>query len=301
MENLPNEKQLCRLNDLVIPGSHDSGTFYLNQDLEVGPDEPQMIHNLVTVFGKFAKSVVHGWSVTQSLNIYEQLYAGVRYIDLRVALRAEENDVRIVHGLYGCLVNEILRDVKRFNAERPKEVVILDFNHFYNMDSEAHQRLADTLLGMFGETLRAPGEDPLNVTLQDLWACEQSVIIVYHDYDVYECYPCFWPPNYFYSPWPNVSDRKQLMDFLSTKCLKSDCPNNAFHITQGVLTPQTSTVVGNMTGTLKDCLAVKCNIHLTGWLKALCDSKYHKFNIIITDFVEHGEFIPTVISMNYFY
>lgn len=301
MGNLPNEKQLCLVKDLVIPGSHDSGAFFLDQSLEVGPDEPQSIHNLVTVFGRMAKSVIHSWSITQTLNIYEQLKSGIRYLDLRVALRPQDNEIRIVHGLYGCSVFEVLEDIKRFVSERPKEIVFIDFNHFYNMDSEAHQRLADSLLGMFAEILRAPGDDNMNFTLQDMWGNEEKVVIFYNNFDVTTCYPCFWPSSFLSSPWANVADKKELLKFLNEKCLKTELSPNCFHVTQGVLTPQTSTVIQNMSSSLKDCLSLRCNFHLTGWLKALCDSKFHKFNIIITDFVEYGEFIPTVISMNYYY
>ena len=80
MENLPNEKQLCPLKDLVIPGSHNSGTFFLDQNMEVGPDESPTIQTMGSVFGKIAKSVIYSWSVTQSMTIYEQLLSGIRYL-----------------------------------------------------------------------------------------------------------------------------------------------------------------------------------------------------------------------------
>jgi len=301
MENLPNEKQLCFLKDLVIPGSHDSGTFFLDQQLEIGPDEPASIQNLVSIFGKFAKSVLYNWSVTQSLNIYQQLKAGIRYLDLRVAYRETDSELRIVHGLYGCPISEILEDIQKFTEEHPKEVVILDFNHFYHMDCEAHQRLADSLVGAFGETMRNPSKDGLDFTLQDMWGNDEKVIIFYQQLDVIECYPCFWSPVCITSPWADVDDRKALLKFLDTNCQTSEQPTNNFHVTQCVLTPQTSTIMSNLTGSLKDHLALRCNSHSAGWLKALCGSKVHKFNIVIADFVEHGEFISTVISMNYFY
>ena len=50
MENLPNEKQLCPLKDLAIPGSHDSGTFFLDQNMEIGPDESSTIQTLGSIF-----------------------------------------------------------------------------------------------------------------------------------------------------------------------------------------------------------------------------------------------------------
>lgn len=301
MENLPNEKQLCPLKDLVIPGSHDSGTFYLDQEMEIGPDESSTIQMLGSVFGKVAKSVIHSWSVTQSMTIYEQLLSGIRYLDLRVAYRAEDKHIRVLHGLYGWTIDQVLEEVNRFVAKYPKEIVILDFNHFYNMNPAAHERLADTLLASFSEIFRAPGEDGPNVTLQEMWGNEEKIIILYHDYAVVDAYPCFWPPHLICSPWPNTADRKLLMEFLSKQCAATSFSEDAFQVMQAVLTPQTSTILQNMTSTLKDVCAMKCNCHFTGWLKALCGTKCHKFNIIIADFVEFGDFIPTVISFNYFF
>ena len=301
MENLPNEKQLSPLKDLVIPGSHDSGTFFLDQNMEIGPDESSAIHTLGSIFGKVAKSVIHSWSVTQSMTIYEQLLSGIRYLDLRVAYRAEDKKIRVVHGLFGWTIDQVLDEVNRFVANYPKEIVILDFNHFYKMDQAAHETLADTLLASFSEIFRAPGADGPNVTLQEMWGNEEKVIIIYHDYDVVDTYPCFWPPHLICSPWPNTADKKLLLEFLNKQSEASSFSEDALQVTQAILTPQTSTVFQNMTSTLKDVLASRCNCYVTGWLKALCGTKCHKFNIIIADFVEFGDFIPTVISLNYFF
>ena len=301
MENLPNEKQLSPLKDLVIPGSHDSGTFFLDQNMEIGPDESSAIHTLGSIFGKVAKSVIHNWSVTQSMTIYEQLLSGIRYLDLRVAYRAEDKKIHVVHGLFGWTIDQVLDEVNRFVANYPKEIVILDFNHFYKMDQAAHETLADTLLASFSEIFRAPGADGPNVTLQEMWGNEEKVIIIYHDYDVVDTYPCFWPPHLICSPWPNTADKKLLLEFLNKQSEASSFSEDALQVTQAILTPQTSTVFQNMTSTLKDVLASRCNCYVTGWLKALCGTKCHKFNIIIADFVEFGDFIPTVISLNYFF
>ncbi|CAH3146150.1 unnamed protein product, partial [Pocillopora meandrina] len=294
MENLPNEKQLSPLKDLVIPGSHDSGTFFLDQNMEIGPDESSAIHTLGSIFGKVAKSVIHSWSVTQSMTIYEQLLSGIRYLDLRVAYRAEDKKIRVVHGLFGWTIDQVLDEVNRFVANYPKEIVILDFNHFYKMDQAAHETLADTLLASFSEIFRAPGADGPNVTLQEMWGNEEKVIIIYHDYDVVDTYPCFWPPHLICSPWPNTADKKLLLEFLNKQSEASSFSEDALQVTQAILTPQTSTVFQNMTSTLKDVLASRCNCYVTGWLKALCGTKCHKFNIIIADFVEFGDFIPTL-------
>ena len=293
MEKLPNEK---KLKDLVIPGSHDSGTFSLDKNMEIGPDEP----NLIRKFGKLVKPVVYNWSVTQSMTIYEQLRSGIRYLDLRVAYRtADKNsEIRVLHGLFGWTIDQVLDEVNRFVANYPKEIVILDFNHFYKMDQAAHETLADTLLASFSEIFRAPGADGPNVTLQEMWGNEEKVIIIYHDYDVVDTYPCFWPPHLICSPWPNTDDTNQLLEILNKQSEASSISEDALQVTQALLTPQNLTIVKHVTSTLKDVLASKCNRQVTEWLKTLRGTKSHKFNIIIADFVELSDFIPTVISLN---
>ena len=302
MGNLPYEKQLCPLRELVIPGSHDSGTFALDKGMGIGPDESPLLQKLgdIPFIGKLEESVIYNWAKAQSMSIYDQLFCGIRYLDLRVAYREEDKEIRIVHGLYAWTVEQISNDVNRFVSKFPKEIVILDFNHFYNMDSTARASLAHSLRDSFGEIIRAPGKDGSNVTLQEMWAKGEKIIIFYHDKVVTDAHPCFWPGDLICSPWPNTADIKHLMEFLEKEYKKPSCSKDVFKVTQAILTPQTSTLVDNLSGNLKDFVAMKCNSRVTEWLKKLPDSKYcDKFNIIIVDFVEIGDFIPTVISFNY--
>ena len=131
-----------------------------------------------------------------------------------------------------------------------------------------------------------------------MWGNEEKVIIIYHDYDVVDTYPCFWPPHLICSPWPNTDDTNQLLEFLNKKSEASSVSEDALQVTQALLTPQNLTIVKHVTSTLKDVLASKCNRQVTEWLKTLRGTKSHKFNIIIADFVELSDFIPTVISLN---
>ena len=302
MGNLPNEKQLCPLRELVIPGSHDSGTFALDKHMEVGPDKSPLLQRLshCLLIGKLEKSVIYNWGKAQSMSIYDQLFHGIRYLDLRVAYREKDKTIRILHGLYAWTVEQTSNDVNRFVSEFPNEIVILDFNHFYNMSPSAHESLADSLRDSFDGIIRAPGKDGTNVTLQEMWAKGEKVIILYHDKGVIDAYPCFWPGDLICSPWPNTADINHLMEFLENEYKKPSCPKDVFKVTQAILTPQTSTLKHNLIGNLEDFGAKKVNSRVTEWLKELPDSKYcDKFNIIIVDFVEIGDFIPTVISFNY--
>ena len=298
MENLPSEKQLSPLKDLVIAGSHNSGTFSLDKNMEIGPDESSVIRTLGSIFGKLTNSMVYNWAVTQSMTIYEQLLSGIRYLDLRVAYRTADKKIRVIHGLFGCTIEEVLDEVNQFLAKYPKEIVILHFQHFYNMDQAAHETLADTLDASFSNILRAPGSQGPNVTLQEMWENQKKVIVIYNETGVVHAHSHFWPPHYIHSPWPNTDDTNQLLEILKEQSEASSVSENTFQVTQAVLTPTIKTISRHVTCTLKDVLASECNRQVTEWLKTLRGTTSHKFNIIIADFVELSGFIPTVISLD---
>ncbi|KAJ7378205.1 PI-PLC X domain-containing protein 2 [Desmophyllum pertusum] len=299
----PNEKQLIPLKDLVMPGSHNAGTSFLDKNMEIGPSASSTIQNLGRCCGCCGcfKSVVHNWSVTHSLTIYDQLLSGIRYLDLRVAYRAEDNEMYMIHALYGRTIQQVLEEVNRFVAEYPKEIVILDFK-FYNMDTASHKTLADMLIAKFGKILRAPGEDGPKVTLQEMWGKAETIIVIYNNTDVVNTHPSFWSTQFISAPWPNTADVNVMLDFLNRHSAeRASASDDAFHAPQALLTPQPTTVICNICSTLKDVLARPCNRRVTAWLKTLIETKSHKhkFNIIMADFVEIEEFIPTVVSLNY--
>ena len=54
MTDLPGEvKQVKRLCDLSIPGSHDSFTFSLKRSGAAGPDQPKWIQKLTRLFPRY--------------------------------------------------------------------------------------------------------------------------------------------------------------------------------------------------------------------------------------------------------
>jgi len=127
-------------------GSHNSFTFHLDKSGNVAPGAPDTVQGLVTWFGVLAKKIISSWSKTQSLGVDAQLRAGIRYFDIRVSGRPGSSELFIVHGLYGPTVESCLDSLAAFLDEHCHEVVLLDFNHFYDMDTEAHNRLIKALL-----------------------------------------------------------------------------------------------------------------------------------------------------------
>ena len=98
MKDISDER---KLEDIVIPGSHDSGTYGMN------------------------------WlGCTQSYSIKEQLYSGSRYLDLRINKKSEDEFV-MYHGiLNGTTLTANMKDIKDFIKDYPTETLLLDFQHF---------------------------------------------------------------------------------------------------------------------------------------------------------------------------
>lgn len=110
------------MKQLVMPGSHDSGTYYL--DLNSKSSDPN--------FPKFLNKTVRNWAKTQNLTIYDQLCHGVRYLDFRV--KRENGKLKLIHGLTAIRLETAFEDILRFSIEQPEEHLIIDCNHIYTDD-----------------------------------------------------------------------------------------------------------------------------------------------------------------------
>ena len=89
------------IDNLVIPGTHDSGTYTL-----------------------LAQAVPYALTQTLGGSVYDQLVSGVRALDIRV--KAVGNSLLITHGdvLTGVTFEKVKADIQRFLSENPTETII---------------------------------------------------------------------------------------------------------------------------------------------------------------------------------
>ncbi|KAF8284715.1 PLC-like phosphodiesterase [Clavulina sp. PMI_390] len=99
-----------RIDEIVLPGTHDSGTYDLS--LRSSPDAPPVVATLSSL--PVTNERIRGWAKAQSLNFVEQLDLGVRYFDLRVGVSRNDQSLRIFHSVES---NQTLREM--FNTIRP--------------------------------------------------------------------------------------------------------------------------------------------------------------------------------------
>lgn len=135
-----------KLNDIVIPGSHDAGTYGVG--IQEGSMFNPWVHYALDADSpmQYCKAVLQqppsicaGYAKAQSLSIYDQLRAGSRYFDLRFARvydpESEEYAYRIHHSFLGHTQQEIFNDFQRFLQEpgHEKEIIFLAFTQMIGL------------------------------------------------------------------------------------------------------------------------------------------------------------------------
>ncbi|ARP90346.1 hypothetical protein CAL14_08625 [Bordetella genomosp. 9] len=286
-----------RLRDLMIPGTHDSATYGINPYSQLAPDATKEIRE---AFPFFPEVVVY-WAIAQDLNITQQLHAGIRYFDLRVAWRDDDDQLWICHSLYSVKVSEVLDAVADFIYAYPNEIIFLDFNHFYAMSREQHDNLARMIREKLGGRL-VPSSAGNDVTPQNIWDAEKQIIVDYHYDDVDFQYQNsdFW----FYritSNWPDTDDIETLKEKLSKEL--SDY-HSQFWVMQCILTG-------------KEWISLAWKHEFGGYPRSLIEwasgttnndmlptigsrAWQGRVNIVMCDAFEHSRgFVETIISQYY--
>lgn len=179
MGNLPqwfrNEKTL---RNMTVMGTHDSGAYRLIHRIDPGnfkhtaflPDT-LMSHSL---FCKFA--------LAQSIDIYQQMEAGARYLDVRTAYDPVSEIFRTQHMLYGIPIVNILNQVGRFLDKYSSEIVIIALSHVHGpkgKNSYPHEKFEELI--EYAKTIFSGmliGKDGFETPLQTLMTKNRRVIVL---------------------------------------------------------------------------------------------------------------------------
>lgn len=187
-----------RLGWLVLAASHDAAMYPGWTRVTSVPLKPPHLAIPLPVFGK-----------TQSLSLYEQLTAGVRYFDLRPKWIGRK--FVISHGpVIGPDLAEVLKDIRDFAKQGYRELVILKLSHFDNIDNTRYQKLIGQISTSLGEWLvksKPAGKRLADVTLGEYVANGPAFLIVVdgnYAIDVRE--PGFWVYRDWQSGTPAAGD-----------------------------------------------------------------------------------------------
>lgn len=230
MGDISDSIQDRRIMDVVLPGSHDAGTYSLYDGYWTTlttVDEKWQWINEGDLLGKISfYSVVAGWARTQSGSIQWQLENGSRYLDLRFVMNVDgipyiyHGEARGPHDHH-----KIFGDIKTFlnGIGREKEIVILDFSYFQNFEEpEDHQDFLDTLLDELGDEMIP--RSYWDASLGEIWAIDTHprLIVTYDAWALFQSTltedekELFWTYPRIGRPWAETNKTGDLQDSLKT-------------------------------------------------------------------------------------
>lgn len=273
-------------------GSHNTMTYTIEKHNDVGPDEPAFFRYCSFI----SKPIILNWCITQSDDIKQQLNGGIRYLDLRVATKPRSKTVYFLHGLYGSEVTKPLKDIADWLTSHTNEIVILDFQHFYDFTDDDHTSFIDKICRIFERKMCPISLKFVDISLQWLVEREYQVFVIYRSF--HANYSIFlWPSRFWCTKWPNTVDVNKLINFLNVG-LQRRSSSIAF-VSQCLLTPDTSFVITHLCGTLQKNLIPLCRKAILSWINEKQPGR-GRLNIVIADFVSDNNFVfsKTVIQTN---
>eukprot|EP00796_Vickermania_ingenoplastis_P010656 gene10656-7403_t len=122
------------ITELRCVGSHNSGTYGIEESASIAPDAPSIFSGVCSCFTRrLLRKLTVSWATCQRKTILEQLENGIRYLDLRVIPNNENQKLVTTHGVYAAPLDDIIQDILRFftNPVSRNEFIILDFQHVF--------------------------------------------------------------------------------------------------------------------------------------------------------------------------
>lgn len=220
-----------------------------------------------------------------------------RYFDLRVATKLSDTEFYFVHGLYGSKINGPLQEINSFLDNNKCEIVILDFQHFYDFTPDHHCRLITFISSLFIDKLCPLPWDMSMVTLNWMRNNKYSVIVIYRN-NACESNTRLWPGFRWPTPWPETTSVPVMLKYI-TNTLRARKGNMGL-VTQCVITPDVKFVIRNPCGTLAKECALPCHSAVIPWLAEQKPGP-NGVNVVISDYVNinNAEFCKTVVALNF--
>lgn len=322
MTNLPDELRKISIIYLAIPGSHNSFTNTIDSSSEISPDAEEILQFL-KIFGRITQAIMAPWARCQHYNATLQLNTGIRYFDLRLSTRENDEKLYFVHSQFADTIIPILTEIRDFLDTHPHEVVILDCQHFYGFSSETHNQLIDIMLSLFGDKLLPYTQYMEHINLNYMTRDYRYQVLLIYRHNaarqnrIRHTYPhspiasnsngstiisrggaeFLWPSACYPTPWPDTMQPDTLIHKLNAN-LERRNPSYGY-VSQFVLTPKPSTILTNLCSSLETICATRLEKRKSIWISRQIAGRTG-VNVIISDFIEMSasQFCRDVVSLN---
>ncbi|XP_024061335.2 PI-PLC X domain-containing protein 1 [Terrapene carolina triunguis] len=294
MSQLPENLWDVPLHYLSLPGSHDTMTYCLDKNSDISINESKLLQVIDKCMPWIIHPIIMKWSITQVLNVSEQLDAGIRYLDFRIAHKPNDSSVNLyfVHMVYTtAVVEDILWEILKWLQAHPQEVVILACRNFVGLTKELHHHLISCIKKIFHSKLCPKDVVP---TLRNMWTYGYQVIISYEDVTEVMKHRELWPAIPYW--WGNKTATQDLIQYLES--MKKNGRPDCFFVAGINLTEDLEYILAHPFGSLKK-MALPSLPYLKLWIKQQYPGpKRECINIIAGDFIGNHDFVNDVIELN---
>ncbi|XP_063609207.1 uncharacterized protein LOC134783317 isoform X2 [Penaeus indicus] len=272
MSSLKNQMYNIPLHQIVIPGTHDSGTY--------------------TPYSLAAENALMKYAVTQDESIYSQLVHGNRYIDLRAGYLVgdTEEPFWVVHGVTVWRpLRDALQEIKAF-VQETGEVVLLEVGGFTWFESSAtHDDCISLIVEELGDIM-APKSLGWNVHFGDVLESSASLLVIY-DHDEAINHLLMWPR--IDGRWANAQTIDGLQSYME-KIFDVDGPPPSPWTLGGQLTPLANDVILDTLGGLRT-MADEVNRNVTRWMR---ERWWQNISVFSCDFFLSAGYVEVAIEIN---
>jgi hypothetical protein len=295
------------LRDMVLPGSHDSGS------------------STISIWKPYSAA-----GRTQNISLYEQLMAGIRYLDIRVA-NGSTGDDTVLSIWHGCLEGDNFTNAIQGIADyiqngHPNEIIVCEIVPEYNKKFNPQQKhnCLTILQQILGEYIIPSNQmhDVIENTpfVQVIHSMKQRIIILLHDRffegndaigmsveDIATQFNFHKSNDYIRNPWNNTRDCTELMEknlqsVQQFTNFRGKLLSNQFVCTPGIGGNGIQGIIGLFTGTnsLRP-VSYACRLYGPNMLdQFLCHHADMKWNIIALDFIDLcPDIIDYTIALNW--
>ncbi len=153
MDDLSDEEKRKPLNELVLPGTHNSGAYISDYSVYLAKNGwtrhvSRLAHYLAPL-----RHYLNSLILCQNLNITNQLELGIRSFDLRIT--SFEDSFFVSHTFCCIELREILEQFVKFIATHQSEVILIrakpDWPHRHTLTPQQTENLHRYIISILGE------------------------------------------------------------------------------------------------------------------------------------------------------
>lgn len=290
------------LKNITLPGTHDSGTFYLTDTPMPGSDPIiwEALYRLASLLSEDVTVTARKWSQSQDKTFYEQMQGGIRYFDLRSGWNRTTKQWITFHLLEGTEVRYLLQNITQYLIDYPKEVVIVELSHFdgYPLATDIVQ-LKNMVLDILGPFLY-PVDYSLNFTINQMVSSgKRAIVTMESGFDN----KTVWSGNVIHNTYADTADLTTMINYNNgtvQSYMNGSHPNQYFKISW-TLTPDTSTILDSVEPWKPQtliALADYANKALPSFWNNILKNGWRMGNILIIDHFEKSQIMNVVWAMN---